>query len=56
LADTTRFAAARTLEARCDWVEAEAPRPVDLAIYGAEPLKSAVISIVVHCSTGDPLA
>jgi hypothetical protein len=56
LADTTRFAAARTLEARCDWDEAGAPRPVDLAIEGAEPLKTAAISIVLHCSTGDPLA
>ncbi len=29
------LAADRTLGGLCDWVEAEAPRPVDLAVEGA---------------------
>ena len=45
----------RTLSGLCDWVEAEAPRPVDLPIEGAASLKAAVIPIVLHYSTADPL-
>ena len=50
------LAADRTLGGLCDWVEAEAPRPVDLAVDGAATLKAAVIAIVLHYSTSDPLA
>jgi hypothetical protein len=50
------LAAERTLGGLCDWVEAEAPRPVDLAIDGAATLKAAVIPIVLHYTTNDPLA
>jgi hypothetical protein len=46
----------RTLGGLCDWVEAEAPRPIDLAIDGAATLKAAVIAIVLHYSTSDTLA
>ena len=52
----TALAADRTLGGLCDWVEAEAPRSVDLAIDGAAALKAAVISIVLHYTTSDPLA
>jgi hypothetical protein len=52
----TVLAADRTLGGFCDWAEAEAPRPVDLAIDGAATLKAAVIPIVLHYSTSDPLA
>ena len=52
----TALAADRTLGGLCDWVEAEAPRPVDLAVDGAATLKAAVIPIVLHYSTSDPLA
>lgn len=45
----------RTLGGLCDWVEAEAPRPVDLAVEGAASLKAAVIGIILHYSTTDPL-
>jgi hypothetical protein len=45
----------RTLGGLCDWVEAEAPRPVDLPVEGAAALKAAVITIVLHYSTADPL-
>jgi hypothetical protein len=50
------LAAERTLGGLCDWAEAEAPRPVDLAVDGASTLKAAVIPIVLHYSTSDPLA
>jgi hypothetical protein len=50
------LSADRTLSGLCDWVEAEAPRPVDLPIEGAASLKAAVIPIVLHYSTSDPLA
>jgi hypothetical protein len=45
----------RTLGGLCDWVEAEAPRPVDLAIDGAAVMKAAVITIVLHYASADPL-
>ncbi len=46
----------RTLGGLCDWVEAEAPRPVDLPVEGAASLKAAVIPVILHYSTADPLA
>ena len=46
----------RTLGGLCDWVEAEAPDPVDLPIEGAAALKAAVIIVVLHYATNDPLA
>jgi hypothetical protein len=50
------IAADRTLGGLCDWVEAEAPRPVDLPVEGAASLKAAVIPVVLHYSTADPLS
>ncbi len=50
------LAADRTLGGLCDWVEAEAPRPVDLPVEGAASLKAAVIPVVLHYTTADPLA
>ena len=50
------LAADRTLGGLCDWVEAEAPDPVDLPIEGAAALKAAVIIVVLHYATNDPLA
>jgi len=49
-------AADRTLDGLCDWVEAEAPQPVDLPVEGATSLKAAVIPVVLHYSTADPLS
>lgn len=46
----------RTLGGLCDWLEAEAPRPVDLAVDGAATLKAAVIPVVLYYSMSDPLA
>ena len=45
----------RTLGGLCEWVEAEAPEPVDLPIEGAAALKAAVIIIVLHYASPDPL-
>lgn len=45
----------RTLGGLCDWVEADAPEPVDLPIEGAAALKAAVITVVLHYATPDPL-
>ena len=50
------ISADRTLGGRCDWVEAEAPQPVDLPVEGAAGLKAGVIAIVLHYSTADPWA
>ena len=49
------IAADRTLGGHCDWVEAEAPRAVDLPVEGAASLKAAVIPVVLHYSTADQL-
>ena len=51
-----RFIPDRTLGGLCDWVEAEAPRPVDLPVEGAASLKAAVIPVILHYTTADPLA
>jgi hypothetical protein len=45
----------RTLGGLCDWVEAEAPQPVDLPVEGAATLKAAVIPVILHYFTADPL-
>ena len=50
------ISADRTLGGLCDWVEAEAPRPVDMPIEGAASLKAAVIPVILHYTTADPLA
>ena len=52
----TAISADRTLGGHCDWVEAEAPRPVDLPIEGAASLKAGVIPVILHYTTVDPLA
>jgi len=49
------IAADRTLGGLCNWVEAEAPEPVDLAIEGAPGLKAAVIPVILHYGMADPL-
>jgi hypothetical protein len=50
------IAADQTLGGLCDWVEAEAPRPIDLAVEGGASLKAGVIPVVLHYSATDPLA
>ncbi|MEL0436684.1 acyl-CoA transferase [Phycobacter sp. K97] len=51
----TALAADRTLGGLCDWVEAEAPQPVDLPVEGAASLKAAVIRVSLFYATSDPL-
>jgi len=45
----------RTLGGLCDWVEASAPKPVNLPVEGGEALKAAVIEITLIYTTSDPL-
>jgi len=45
----------RTLRGRCDWVEAEAPEPVDLPVDGGATIKAAIVPIILHYATSDPL-
>jgi len=45
----------RTLGGICDWIEAEAPQPVDLPVEGAEALKAAIVPIILTYTTADPL-
>lgn len=52
----TALAVDRTLGGLCDWVEAEAPRPIDLAVDGAAALKAAIIPVVLHYASADPLS
>ena len=54
-AEGAALAADRTLGGLCDWAEADAPRPIDLPVEGAASLKAAVIPVVLHYSTADPL-
>ena len=49
------LAADRTLGGLCDWIEGAAPAPLALAIEGAESMKAATITVVLHYSAADPL-
>jgi hypothetical protein len=51
----TALATDRTLGGLCDWVEAEAQASVDLPVEGAVSLKAAVVTVVLHYTTADPL-
>jgi len=51
----TVLAANRTLGGLCDWVEAAAPKPVDLPVEGGEALKAAIIDVTLIYTTADPL-
>jgi len=51
----TVISANRTLGGLCDWIEASAPKPIDLPVEGGEALKAAVIEITLVYTTSDPL-
>jgi hypothetical protein len=51
----TTITSDRTLGGFCDWVEAEAPQPVDLPVEGAEALKAAIVPVILTYTTADPL-
>jgi hypothetical protein len=42
-----------TLQGLCDWVEPEAPEPVDLPVEGGASLKAAIVVIVLHYSVAN---
>ncbi len=44
-----------TLGGLCDWTEAKTPQPVDLPVEGASALKAAIIPVILHYTTVDPL-
>ena len=46
----------RTLGGLCDWLEVEAPQPVDLGIEGGALIKAATIPVVLHYACQDPWA
>lgn len=50
------ISADRTLGGRCDWVEAEAPAPIDLAVEAGASIKAAMLPILLHYVTSDALA
>lgn len=50
------IAADQTLRGLCDWVEAEAPEPVDLPVEGAASLKAGIVPIILHYATSEALA
>ncbi len=50
------ISADRTLRGLCDWIEAEAPEPVDLPVDGAVAIKAGIVPIILHYATSDALA
>lgn len=52
---STALAADRTLGGLCDWIEAQAPQPVDLPVEGGLALKAAIIPVILTYTTADPL-
>lgn len=50
-----RLATDRTLGGLCDWCEAEAPRPAEIAPEGSLPIKAATVGIICYYATPDPL-
>jgi hypothetical protein len=49
------IAADRSLGGLCDWVEPEAPEPVDLPVEGGASLKAAIVPVLLRYATADPL-
>jgi len=45
----------RALGGFCDWIEAQAPQPVDLPVEGGAALKAAIVPVILHYTTADPL-
>jgi hypothetical protein len=50
-----RIEANRTLGGLCDWVEGLAPEPVEVVTEGGEPMKAAIVSIMLKYSTISPI-
>lgn len=45
----------RTLGGLCDWIEGVAPEPVEVVTEGGEPMKAAIVSILLKYSTTSPI-
>jgi hypothetical protein len=45
----------RTLGGLCDWSDPEAPNTDDLAFEGADTMKAAIVPIMLHYVTNNPL-
>ncbi|KZL02655.1 hypothetical protein PsAD26_04736 [Pseudovibrio sp. Ad26] len=50
------IASDRSLGGLCDYMESEAPAPIDLALEGTEAIKAATITIKLIYASSDPLA
>lgn len=50
------LAADRTLDGLADWLDWGGPQTRDLAIDGAAGLKGAVVPVILHYASADPLA
>jgi hypothetical protein len=50
-----RITANRTLGGLCDWIEGAAPVPVELTLEGGEPMKAAIVSVMLIYKTAQPL-
>ena len=51
----TKIESNRTLGVLCDWCEGLAPAPVELNLEGGEPMKAAVVPVMLVYSTTHPL-
>ena len=51
----TKIESNRTLGGLCDWCEGLAPVPVELHLEGGEPMKAAVVPVMLVYSTTHPL-
>ncbi|MCF6317407.1 MAG: acyl-CoA transferase [Marinosulfonomonas sp.] len=51
----TALAADRILGGHCDWLEAQAPQPVDMPVEGAAAIKAAIIPVILTYTTANPL-
>ena len=51
----TKIESNRTLGGLCDWCEGLAPAPVELRLEGGEPMKAAVVPVMLVYSTTHPL-
>ena len=51
----TKIESNRTLGGLCDWCEGLAPAPVELHLEGGEPMKAAVVPVMLVYSTTHPL-
>ncbi|MCW1920819.1 acyl-CoA transferase [Rhodobacter sp. KR11] len=49
------IAADRTLGGLCDWIEIQAPETVEIAAEGTEPVKAAVLPVLIDYAAASPV-